>query len=502
MKQRALWWTQARKMALVIEGVEYGIAWAPQPGPQTLLLRCPASQPHLGCPPEQRNHPAFRGVVEIFFGGARGGGKTSGVLGKWTRHANRWGRRAKGILFRHTYDELEEVQEQAKAVYDKLGAHYHNGKRMWVFPNEATIKFRYMEQDKHADHYQGHAYTFQAWEEITNWATPVGIDKVSATLRSSQGVECEWVGTGNPGGRGHNWVKARFVDPSAPFRPFFDPVTKKWRVFIPSKLADNKILMRNDPGYADRLKGAGPEWLVKAWLEGLWNIVAGGMFDDIWDDTVHVIAPFRVPKNWVVERAFDWGSSAPFSLGWWATANGESVEDERGNKLYFAKGTKIRIGEWYGWNGEPNKGLNMVDTDIARQAVQLEKAMEKANGYHISEGPADPSIFNITNGHSIASAMSNVGLHFLPASTGPGSRVAGWEGMRRMLKASCQSPMPEAGMFAFNTCRQFIRTVPALPRDTKKIDDVDTDSEDHVGDETRYAITHQRREVFMVKMGA
>ena len=501
-------------MSVVLEGVEYGVAWAPQPGPQTLLLKCPASLPHPtdctceGCKDFAAGRiawddPRHMGVVETFFGGARGGGKTSGTLGKWVKHANRWRRHAKGILFRHTYDELEEVQEQAKAVYNLIGAHYHHGKRMWIFPNEATLKFRYMEQDKHADHYQGHSYTWQAWEEITNWATPLGIDKVSATLRSSERVDCEWIATGNPGGRGHNWVKARFVDPSPRMRPWFDYVTKKWRVFIPSKLTDNLKLMRSDPGYADRLRGAGPDWLVRAWLEGLWNIVAGGMFDDLWQEKVHVLEPFPIPRNWTVERAFDWGSSAPFSLGWWATANGESVDGASGQKLKFPKGTKIRIAEWYGWNGkDPNKGINMIDTDIARQAVEMERAMMKANGYQISEGPADPSIFNVVNGHSIAGAMSNVGLHFIAAPTGAGSRVAGWESMRRMMKASLKPIMEEPGMFTFSHCRQFIRTVPSLPRDTKKIEDVDTASEDHIGDETRYMLTHNRREVYMLKMGA
>ncbi len=489
-------------MPILLEGVEYDVAWAPQPGPQSLLLQCPASQPFPDTPPQHHSNPRYRGIVEVFFGGARGGGKTSGALGKWVRHANRWGHRARGILFRHTYDELEEVQDQAKLIYSKIGAVYHHGKRMWIFPNEATLKFRYMEQDKHADHYQGHSYSWQAWEEITNWPTPIGIDKVSATLRSSTGAECEWLATGNPGGRGHNWVKARFVDPSPPFTPWFHEHTKKWRMFIPSKLRDNKILMQNDPGYADRLKGAGPDWLVKAWLEGLWNIVAGGMFDDVWDERVHVVAPFTIPKNWLVERSFDWGSSAPFSIGWWATANGEAVTLPNGRKLFFAPGTRIRIGEWYGCTGEPNKGLNMVDTEIARVGLEREEALKRTHGIDISEGAADPSIFAVVNGHSIAQAMSNAGMTFVPAATGSGSRVAGWETMRRMMMASKKQPMEEPGLFVFNTCRDFIRTVPSLPRDTKKIEDVDTESEDHIGDETRYALTHFRNEVHMVKMRA
>lgn len=457
------------------------VAWRPQPGPQMFLTQVPYD--------------------EVFFGGARGGGKTSGLLGHWIKHAQRWGRKARGILFRHTYDELEEVQEQAASLYPKLGAEYLHGKRMWVFPNKATLRFRFLEHDKDADHYQGRAYTWQGWEELTSWASSVGIDKISATLRSSQGVKCQWVGTGNPGGPGHNWVKARFITPSPPLIPFYDTVKGVWRIFIPSKLADNQILVKSDPMYARRLHGAGPDWLVQAWLEGNWDIIAGGMFDDVWHAATHVIRPFTIPRGWTVFRSFDWGSSKPFSLGWWAVANGEPVVLPDKTLLHFKKDTYIRIAEWYGWNGkDANTGVNMIDTEIARKGRELERALEKAHQLQIEEGPADPSIFSVVNGYSIADAMSVAGLHFTSAATGPGSRVSGWEAIRRRLLAAKRFPPEEPGLFVFNSCRQFIRTVPMLPRDMKKIDDVDTDAEDHVGDETRYALTHARRALFMQKL--
>lgn len=457
---------------------ELRIAWAPQPGPQTLLLQCPFD--------------------EIFFGGARGGGKTSGSLGHWVKHASKWGRWARGILFRKTYDELEEVKEQAKEMYTPIGAKYHEGKRTWFFPNRATLRFRYMEKDSDADHYQGHAYTWQCWEEITNHATSVGIDKIKATLRSVHGVRCQWLATGNPGGAGHNWVKARFISPAKPFTPHQDPKTGEWRIFIPSKLADNRILMRSDPKYAERLKSAGPEWLVKAWLGGIWDIVAGGMFDDVWEQDVHVLTPFKIPRSWTVKRAFDWGSSAPFSLGWWAESNGEVLPGMR----HFYPGTMIRIAEWYGWSGEPNKGVKMIDTDIAKEALEKEEALKKEFGITtINEGPADPSIFSVENGVSIGQGLYDAGLKFEAATGGPGSRKSGWELIRRMMKAAKKTPMEEKGLYVFDSCRQFIRTVPVLPRDMKKIDDVDTTAEDHTGDETRYALSHEVSRLYQGKLG-
>lgn len=470
---------------LVTEDVdeEIEVIWRPQPGPQTVLCQLPYD--------------------EMFFGGARGGGKTSGILGHWLKHADEWGAYAKGVLFRHTNPQLEEVKDQAKLLFEKLDARYkdQNGKKMWVFPNGARLMFSHLEYEKHAKDHQGKAYTWQGWEELTNWQSPSVVDRVSASLRSSHGVKCQWIGTGNPGGPGHNWVKDRFITPAPPLVPHYDSVKEVWRIFIPSKLTDNRILMESDPGYASRLKGTGPDWLVKAWLEGNWDIVAGGMFDDLWKDEVHAISPFKIPSHWKVERAFDWGSSRPFSVGWWTTADGNPVKLPNGQVLYFYKGTKIRISEWYGWDGKtPNKGLNLVDIDIARRAVQLEHAIEQAHGVRIQEGPADPSIFAVVNGKSIGATLSAAGLHFTAAATGPNSRVIGWETMRRMLKASLTHPMEAPGLFVFNSCRQFIRTVPTLPRDSSKIDDVDTESEDHIGDETRYALTQLERTVTMQKM--
>lgn len=445
--------------ALPVDGRSYRVAWQPQPGPQTLLLTCPYD--------------------EIFYGGARGGGKTSGMLGHWLKHQTIGGSHARGLILRRTYPELKEVREQAEALFPLLGARYKAGDKTWIFRNGSKLIFGHLDTQKDARKVLGQQYSWIGIEEITTWSSELAVDEVIGCLRSAHGIRCQWLATGNPGGIGHNWVKARFIDPMPPYTPYRDPKTGSIRVFIPAKLSDNKILTASDPNYASRLKGAGPEWLVKAWLDGDWNIVAGGMFDDLWRADVHVLHPFLVPRSWTIERAFDWGSSKPFSLGWWTTCNGEQVAGQR----HFARGTKIRIAEWYGWDGKtPNKGLMSAthalneiktDTDVAKHALKIEAEMKRDYGYVVEAGPADPSIFTVTNGTSIGMTYNNLGLSFKPAAAGPGSRVAGWTQMRTMLQAAKKSPMEEPGLFVFSTCRQFIRTVPTLPRDLIKIDDVD-----------------------------
>lgn len=394
-------------------------------------------------------------------------------------------------MFRKTYPEFEEVLEQTHAVFPLLGARYKVQQKTWFFPNKATIKLRYLQHDKDAGRYQGHAYTWQGYEELGNWPNPTPIDALKGSLRSAHGVPCQWVATANPGGVGHNWIKARFIDPAPPLECHQDPITKVWRVFIPAKLEDNPILVKGDPNYVNRLRGVGAEWLVEAWLSGNWDIVAGGMFDDIWKTDRHVIPAFEIPKGWRIDRAFDWGSTKPFSVGWWAESDGTQAP----NGKIYKKGSLFRIAEWYGWNGKkPNEGLRMLAVDVAKGIREREKNMKLL----VKNGPADPAIFATENGNNIANDMALPsgglpGVVWEPADAKPGSRKTGWERMRKMLKASLQHPMEEPGLFVFDTCRQFIRTVPSLPRDLKKPDDVDTNAEDHIGDETRYRAMHVRR---------
>lgn len=296
------------------------------------------------------------------------------------------------------------------------------------------------------------------------------------------------------GNSGHNWVKHRYRLPVTAGQYVGDIITDSQddsgrneppRVAIHGVLDENKVLMLADPDYKQRLRAAArnPSEL-KAWLEGSWDIVAGGMVDDVWDAKIHVIEPFKIPSGWIVDRAFDWGSTKPFALQWWAESDGTAAP----NGKVYKKGTLFLIAQWYGWNKKPNEGLKMLAVEIARQGL----AMERAMGYSVQAGPADPSIFSAENGMCIGDDMGRVGMRFVPAEAGPGSRKTGAERLRKYLKASLQSPMEEPGLFIFATCTQWLRTVPVIPRDAKDPEDCDTDAEDHDYDCTRYRCMFKR----------
>jgi hypothetical protein len=453
----------------------------PNPGPQEHLLSCPCQ--------------------EIFYGGARGGGKSYGVLLDYLKHVAEHGKGTKGIMFRRTLPELEDMQEKAIRILPGFGFRYNTQPHIWRHPCGAYLKMRFLDRDEHAQLYQGHEYNWMGFDDVGTWPNPAPIDKLRATLRAPG--RKRMLLTGNPGGPGHNWLKRKYIDPAPPLVVVRDDAF--WsHVFIPAKIADNPKLLEENPGYVNQLKASGPEWLVRAWLEGDWDVVAGGMFDDVWNTARHVIEPFKIPLTWTIRRAFDWGSSKPFSLGWWAEADGATPiqlppEVITGHGLpvplvlsgyrerLYPRGTMFRIGEWYGWNGTPNQGLKMTAAEIGRQLLARESSAGWAG--RVRPGPADSAIFEVENGKSVAADFDSVGVRWEPAIKGPGSRVQGWERLRKLLKASLTWPMEGPGMFVFNTCRSgWIRTVPTLPRDLRKPDDVDSAAEDHAGDETRYYI--------------
>jgi len=409
-------------------------------------------------------------VFEIFFGGARGGGKTDGVLGEWAVHANQHGANAIGLMVRRTRVELTETYERAKQLFTPLGAVFTAAPMRVVMPGGARLTFAYLERDSDAEGYQGHNYTRVYVEEAGNFPSPTPILKLFATLRSGAGVPCRIRLTGNPGGPGHQWVKARYIDPNPTgWEVQTDPETGLQRVYIPSRVGDNRFL---GDQYVAQLRSAGSPELVRAWLEGDWSVVAGAYFPEF-DLARHVIEPRELPREWVRFRSMDWGSARPFSVGWWAVSDGTVAG--------IPKGALVRYREWYGMQpGQPNVGLKLTAEEVA-DGIKTREAGER-----ISYGTADPAIFSEDGGPSIAERMSRRGVHWTKADNARVARngaMGGWDQVRARLKGEDDKPM----LLIFSTCRDLIRTLPALQHDDLRPEDVDTDGEDHAADEARYA---------------
>ena len=210
---------------------------------------------------------------ELFYGGERGGGKSDYQLGYQEDGALSYDGKSRGIMFRKTYAELEELQARACEIFPASGSVYKTQpsadypfSNCWYWPNGATVKMRFIEHERDYGRYHGHQYTHISFDEVTEYPTPSGLLKMISTLRSPHGVPCTMRATGNPGGVGHGWVKQRYVDHGM-FAPYLDPDTGFVRMFIPSKTADNQILLQADPHYRNRIKAAtgGNDALRKAW---------------------------------------------------------------------------------------------------------------------------------------------------------------------------------------------------------------------------------------------
>lgn len=441
----------------------YNVIWRPQEGPQVHLITCP--------------------VFEVFFGGARGGGKTDGMLGEWIRHAEDHGANAIGLMIRRERTQLIETIERSHQIFGRLaGWQWKEQDKMWRSDRGARLRFAYLERDADAEAYQGHSYTRIYVEELTNFPDPKPVMKLMATLRSGAGVPCGFRATGNPGGPGHQWVKARYIDPDPRgYKVIVETFKNPWsgesvtreRVFIPSKLNQNRYLGAE---YVANLQMAGNEALVKAWLEGDWSVIEGAFFD-CWSTERHVVRPFAIPDNWLKFRSADWGSAAPFSVGWWVVV-GDEHQVEGGQRL--PRGALVRFREWYGASA-PNTGLKLTAEEVAR-GIKAKEAGDK-----IAYGVLDPAAFAVDGGPSIAERMAKEGVIFRPADnkrvTQRGA-MGGWDQMRARMKGDADGrPM----LYVFDTCKDFIRTVPALQHDPDKPEDLDTDAEDHVADEARYA---------------
>jgi len=390
------------------------------------------------------------------------------IGGDWPIHAHRYGQGAKGIFFRREMPQLESAIERSKELYFRLGANWNEQKKTWSFPGGATLKFRPLERDSDAEKYQGHDYTRTYFEELTNYPSPKPVNKIKGTLRSGAGVPVGFRATCNPGGPGHNWVKERYIDPCPSGYEIIEDGEGMQRVFIPAKLTDNKILTKNDPGYIGRLKQTGSEELVKAWLGGDWNIVDGAYFD-CWSDLM-IINPFEIPKEWLKFRSFDWGSSKPFSVGWWSVC-GDSFNG-------IPRGAMIRYREWYGAKSA-NVGLRLTAEQVASGIKDREQ------GDNIVYGVADPAIFAQDGGPSISERMGASGVYWKPADNkrvASVGRVGGWDQMRSRMIGQDGAPM----IYTFKTCKDSIRTIPMLQHDPQKMEDLDTNAEDHAADEWRY----------------
>lgn len=491
----------------------------------------PKQQLFLAHPDFTKNIEGWETPKEVLFGGSRGSAKSFALRAISIILAIE----APGVniyLFRRTYSELWSNHMLgpngykawlANAVRNKL-VRIDSSNNIIFFKNGpgggfeggSTIYLRHVQYEQDIHKYQGAEMHVLMLDEATHFTSEMYTFLRSSVRLGSWAPPKKWEGYfprilmgSNPGGIGHLLFKRGFVDAIDQAHPY-----KPWRAsaedggmlrqYIPGTIYDNPALLKDDPGYIDRLKGMGSPELVRAMLEGDWNIVAGGMFDDVWDSRHIVMPAFKVPENWYINRGFDWGSAKPFACVWFAESNGEEVELADGTKRSFPVGTLFVIEELYGNNTahkDPDRGLYISNNEIGYRIKEKEmnSPVLRDIAHRIFNGPADTQIFNIMNNETIAGGI-NAGYWggdamkhqdiFFRADKSSGSRIKRWSLMRNRFQASLAErdghPMENAGLFVFSNCLHTIRTLPTLPRKDNDPEDIADGVPDHIADVIGY----------------
>lgn len=414
---------------------------------------------------------------EALYGGAAGGGKSDALLAEALRQVNI--PHYKGIIFRKTFPECRELIDRSLLLYSRAFplAKYNATRHVWTFPSGATILFGSMQHIDDKLKYQGQQFDFIGFDELTHFTWQEYSYMFSRNRPSGSGTRCYIRATCNPGGVGHGWVKERFIANKEPLKTYWETINvdgkeyKRSRVFVPSTVFDNKILLDNNPDYVASLAML-PESEMKALLYGDWNSFNGQVFSE-WRDNKdgydnkkysHVIKPFDIPKQWRRYRSFDFGYSRPFAVQWWAV--------DYDGRVYLYR-------QLYGCTDTPNTGVKYEPNEIAMKIREIEDIHE--NGNRII-GVADPSIWDTSRGTNgtIINMFEREGIYF---ERGNNARIAGKMQLHYRLRFDDEGyPM----MYVFNTCKPFIRTISSLVYDNVNPEDIDTKQEDHDYDACRY----------------
>ena len=442
---------------------EKEIIFQPNPGPQTEFLSAIER--------------------EVLYGGAAGGGKTYSLIADPMRYFSH--PEFNGLILRRTNDELREIIFKTQLIYPKAfkGAKWQEKKSQWVFPSGARLWLTYLERDEDCLRYQGQAFSYIAFDELTQYPTPFAWNFLRSRLRTTaDDLPIYMRATSNPGGPGHGWVKKAWIDPAPATQAFNatdldtgeelrypdshpdkagQPLFQ--RRFIPASLYDNPYLA-SDGAYEANLLSL-PEMQRRQLLDGDWAVASGAAFTEFRTKT-HVVEPFEIPDNWRKFRSADYGYSSFSAVHWYAidpAYNTLIVYRE----LYLSKHT---------------------GRDLAKAVIAAE------NGEKLSYGVLDSSCWHQRGqlGPSIAEEMISQGCRWRPSDRSRGSRVAGKNRLHELLKVDEETQL--AGIVFFDTCRQIIADLPTIPSDPKGSDDIDPRyASDHAYDSIRYGIQSRPR---------
>jgi hypothetical protein len=418
---------------------------------------------------------------EVLYGGAAGGGKSYAMLADPLRYLGH--PQFSGLLLRHTTEELRELIWKSQEMYPQIypGIKWSERKMQWQAPSGARLWMSYLDRDEDVLRYQGLAFSWIGFDELTQWSTPFAWNYMRSRLRTpASDLPIFMRATTNPGGPGHSWVKKMFIDPAPAGKGFWatdieSGETLKYPVghskagiplfkrrFIPAMLADNPYLAES--GDYETMLLSLPEYQRKQLLEGNWDVAEGAAFSEF-NRQIHVVSPFDIPKNWTKFRSCDYGYGSFSAVVWFAVSPSEQLVVYR--ELYVRK---------------------VLAKDLAHMVMNAEE-----NDGLIRYGVLDSSCWHKRGdtGPSLAEQMILEGCRWRPSDRSAGSRVSGKNEVHRRLQLDPFTEEPR--MVITSNCTNLIAQLPILPLDKRNPEDIDTHAEDHLYDALRYGIMSRPR---------
>ena len=399
------------------------------------------------------------GADEVLFGGAAGGGKSYGQLVDALLYALRYPG-SKQLILRRTFPDLERsLILVSLELYPKEIASYNSSSHRWKFKNGSLIEFGYCDNEKDVYRYQGAEYDTIRFDELTHFTESMYLYLISR-LRGANDYPKRIKSSTNPGGVGHYWVKARFIDLGPAGQVQKTPEGS--RLFIPSRVQDNRFLMQKDPQYLRRLENLA-EKDKKALLYGDWDIFEGQFFTE-WDRSIHVVEPFPIPKEWRRYFAMDYGLD--MLAGYWIAV------DPQGRAWVYRE-------------------VYQPDLIVSEAA----KAILERDDPEVYQYLAPRDLWNRRQetGRSVAELFRDHGIHLTQAGV---ARESGWLDPKEWLKPGLdEQGEPTAGLRVFSTCPNLIRTLPALQHDPNRPGDCATEPHEltHAPDAIRYFVAGRPR---------
>jgi hypothetical protein len=440
-------------------------AWAPNEGPQTEFLNC--------------------GYREALYGGAAGGGKSDALLAAAVRYVDEPDMNA--VLFRRSYPELRNLIRRSMEVYPSIGGFYNRAQHEWRFPSGAALIFRFIASEADVYAYQGDAFTFIGWDELTQFPGDHTDEETGETynsayvymfsrLRRKVGSKIRLMvrGTCNPGGVGHHWVKARFkINDAGDATSFKDERTGLHRAFFPARIHHNPHLAGGE--YERNLELMSSE-KRKALRDGRWDIFAGAQFSE-WNPLIHTVEPFPIPLHWPRWRGADDGFVAPACCVWLAQ-DPDSKQIVAWAELYKAQMTAPTFAERV-------KEIDRRQVKFPDAGPDLQFPDETLSGILDSAAFASNGQSDVSRGDQ----MNRLGCGWKESIKGPGSRRLRVKRLHDLLAPIPNDPKKRPGIVFFKGCTpNLIRTIPALPKAADDSEDVDTDADDHPFDALTYGL--------------